>query len=74
LLRGAARPCSVVALFYYLVIAKRMYIEPPVRPGPIAVAPALGLSVLLCVLGVVALGVYPKPLVMAALRVASALF
>jgi hypothetical protein len=51
-----------------------MYIEAPVRTGPIAVAPTLRLSVLLCALGVVALGVYPKPLVMAALRVASALF
>jgi NADH-quinone oxidoreductase subunit N len=65
---------TVVALFYYLVIARRMYIEAPVRSGPIAVAPALGLSVLLCALGVVALGVYPKPVVMAALRVASRLF
>src|SRR5207247_3580226 len=24
---------TVVALFYYLVIAKRMYLEPPERPG-----------------------------------------
>ncbi len=65
---------TVVALFYYLAIAKRMYIEAPVRSGRIPVAPPLSLSILLCALGVVALGVYPKPLVTAALRVASALF
>ena len=65
---------TVVALFYYLVIAKRMYIEPPDRPGRIPVTPTLALSLLLCVLGVVVLGVYPKPLVMAALRVAAPLF
>jgi NADH-quinone oxidoreductase subunit N len=65
---------TVVALFYYLVLAKRMYIEAPERPGRIEVTPTLALSVLLCVIGVVALGVYPKPLVMAALRVAAPLF
>jgi hypothetical protein len=30
--------------------------------------------VILCVIGVVVLGVYPKPIVMAALRVAAPLF
>jgi len=40
----------------------------------VVIEEALGLSVLLCALGVVALGVYPKPLVTAALRVASGLF
>ena len=65
---------TVVALFYYLLIAKRMYIEAPERGTPIPVAPTLVISLLLCVLGVVAFGVYPKPLVMAALRVAATLF
>jgi NADH-quinone oxidoreductase subunit N len=65
---------TVVALFYYLVIAKRMYIEPPATGGRIPLPPSLALSVLLCVLGVVALGLYPKPVVMAALRVAAGLF
>jgi len=65
---------TVVALFYYLVIARRMYIEAPERSGRIPVAPTLAISLILCVLGIVALGVYPKPLVMAALRVAAPLF
>ncbi len=65
---------TVVALFYYLLIAKRMYIEAPERPARIPVAPTLALALILCVLGVVVLGVYPKPIVMAALRVASPLF
>ena len=66
---------TVVALFYYLVVAKRMYIEPPdgsaerIRPTG-----TLALAVILCALGVVALGVYPKPIVMAALRIATPLF
>jgi NADH-quinone oxidoreductase subunit N len=65
---------TVVALFYYLVVAKRMYIEPPDRPGRVIVPPTLAMAVALCLLGTVALGVWPKPVVMAALRVAAPLF
>ena len=65
---------TVVALFYYLLVARSMYIEAPERTGRVPVAPALAVSVILCVLGVVILGVYPKGVVMAALRVASPLF
>jgi NADH-quinone oxidoreductase subunit N len=65
---------TVVALFYYLVIAKRMYIEAPARTEPLPVETTLAVAVTLCVLGVVLLGVYPKPVVMAALRVAAPLF
>jgi NADH-quinone oxidoreductase subunit N len=65
---------TVVALFYYLMIAKRMYIDPPERPDRIPVPAPLALSLLLCALGVVGLGIYPKPLVMLALRAASGLF
>jgi NADH:ubiquinone oxidoreductase subunit 2 (subunit N) len=64
----------VVALFYYLLIARKMYIEAPERAGRVPVDAALAVSVLLCVLGVVIFGVYPKPIVMAALRVAAPLF
>ena len=65
---------TVVALYYYLLVARRMYIEPPDRPGRVQLAPALAIAVLLCLVGIVALGVWPKPLVMAAMRVASGLF
>jgi len=66
---------TVVALFYYLVVAKRMYIEPPdAAAGRIRPTRPLALAVILCALGVVALGVYPKPIVMAALRIATPLF
>jgi NADH-quinone oxidoreductase subunit N len=65
---------TVVALFYYLIIAKRMYIEAPENPARVPVAATLALSVALCALGVVLLGLYPTALVMAALRVAAPLF
>jgi NADH:ubiquinone oxidoreductase subunit 2 (subunit N) len=64
----------VVALFYYLLVAKKMYIEPPATPGRVRLELTLAVSVVLCVIGVVALGVYPKPIVMAAFRAAGLLF
>jgi NADH-quinone oxidoreductase subunit N len=65
---------TVVALFYYLLVAKRMYIEAPERLDRVPVALSLAISVTLCALGVVVLGVYPRGVVMAALRVAAPLF
>jgi NADH-quinone oxidoreductase subunit N len=65
---------TVVALFYYLLVAKRMYIDAPERPGAIPVSPLLALAILICSLGVVIIGIYPKPLVLSALRVAATLF
>jgi NADH-quinone oxidoreductase subunit N len=65
---------TVVALFYYLLVAKRMYIDAPETTTPVVVAPLLALSIFLCVAGVVGMGLYPKPFVMAALRAASGLF
>jgi NADH-quinone oxidoreductase subunit N len=65
---------TVVALFYYLLVAKRMYIDAPERTQPVPVSPFLAFSILVCAVGVVGVGVYPKPLVMAALRAASGLF
>ena len=71
---GLGAILTVVALFYYLVVARKMYIEPPASAARVRLEPALALSVILCVLGVVVFGVYPKPIVMAALRVAAPLF
>ena len=65
---------TVVALFYYLILARRMYIDAPQRPSRISVSPPLALAILLCVAGVVGLGVYPKPLVELAIRVANGIF
>jgi NADH-quinone oxidoreductase subunit N len=65
---------TVVALYYYLLVARRMYIDPPVRTEPVAVPRLLGVAIAICVAGVVGVGVYPGPWVTAAQRAASALF
>jgi NADH-quinone oxidoreductase subunit N len=65
---------TVVALFYYLLVAKRMYVDAPARPERVRLAPTLAIAVGLCVLGIVVVGIFPKPVVIAALRVAGPLF
>ncbi len=65
---------TVVALFYYLLVAKRMYIDPPVATAPIAVPPALALVLVASAAAIVLLGLYPGPLVDSALRAAAPLF
>jgi len=65
---------TVVALFYYLVVARSMYIDAPVNPAPLPVPPALVLVLVVSALAVVLLGLYPRPLVDAALSAARPLF
>jgi NADH-quinone oxidoreductase subunit N len=65
---------TVVALYYYLLVARRMFIEAPLKKTPVAVSASLGTTLAVCVLGVVGIGVYPAPWVTIAERVASSLF
>ena len=65
---------TVVALYYYLLVARRMYIEAPERRDPVAVPRLLGIAIATCLLGVVGMGVYPGPWVTLAMRVAATLF
>jgi NADH-quinone oxidoreductase subunit N len=65
---------TVVALYYYLLVARRMYIEAPVRREPVPMPGLLGAAIAVCAIGVVGIGVYPGPWVTIAERVASTLF
>ncbi len=66
---------AVVSLFYYMQVARSMYMRQPaddqrvVRPGR-----ALRLGVLLCLIGVVGIGAYPAPLLAQAQNAADPLF
>jgi NADH-quinone oxidoreductase subunit N len=65
---------TVVALFYYLLVAKAMYIDAPTTAAPVRVPPALGWVLVVSALAVVGLGLYPGPLLDVALRAAAPLF
>jgi len=65
---------TVVALYYYLLVARRMYIEAPERPEPVRVPGTLATAIGVCLVGVVGMGLYPAPWVTLAQRIASTLF
>lgn len=53
---------AVVSLFYYLKIARAMYVEPPSDTRPIAVGLPTQVAIALALVGVVGLGLLPGPL------------
>jgi len=64
---------TIVALYYYLVLASRMYIDAPRRTGAVTLAVPLLLAILICALGTVLMGLYPEPWVKAALSATAGL-
>jgi NADH-quinone oxidoreductase subunit N len=57
---------SVLGLFYYLRIARAMFMNPPADPTPVKVDTSTAIAIAVCVFGVVGVGLYPGPLVAAA--------
>lgn len=54
---------AVVALFYYLQIARAMYIHPPGERGAVPASLSLKLAITICTVFVVGMGVWPNPFV-----------
>jgi len=64
---------AIVALYYYLQIARVMYMTEPKQMEPCVVKPSLAVGLLICLIGVVGYGAYPRPLLESA-RVAANAF
>jgi NADH-quinone oxidoreductase subunit N len=57
---------SVIALYYYLMVARQVYIADPADPTDdrrMTVARPLGLAISLCVIGTLVIGIYPRPFI-----------
>lgn len=66
---------SVIALYYYLRVVWQMYVAPsPEDAEVLVVAPRAGIAMSLCIAGVLALGLYPEPLLRASQYAASSFF
>jgi NADH-quinone oxidoreductase subunit N len=65
---------TIVALYYYLVLSSRMYIDKPSKPEPIVIAPPLTMAILICAIGTVVMGAYPEPWVRAVMSAVRGLF
>ena len=65
---------TIVALYYYLVLSSRMYIDKPENPQPLPIATPLIVAILICALGTVLMGAYPEPWVRAVMDAANSIF
>jgi len=54
---------SVIALYYYLMVVRQIYITDPEDGRRLSVARPIGLAITLCTIGILAIGIYPKPLI-----------
>lgn len=50
-----------ISLYYYPMVVKRMYLEPPTNPSPIRLHPLTGTALALLVLGIFAIGIFQEP-------------
>ena len=64
---------SVISLYYYLRVVWHMYV-PASDLGPVRVSWRAGLTMSVCAVGVLALGVFPEPVMQLAQRAAATLF
>ncbi len=63
---------TVVALYYYLNVARQIYIEKPASNDPVRVPASIHFVLIISTLGTVLLGLYPKLIVGPALEIARA--
>ena len=57
---------GVIALYYYLMVARQVHIADPADPADdrrMSVARPLSLAISICVIGTLAIGIYPRPFV-----------
>src|SRR5687768_13362973 len=52
---------SVIALYYYLMVALQVYIRDPEDERRLQVARPLTVAIAVCVIGTLAIGIYPRP-------------
>ncbi|MDD3365300.1 MAG: NADH-quinone oxidoreductase subunit N [Syntrophomonas sp.] len=53
---------SMISVYYYLIVAKAMYIGESEKEGPVSVPATARLAILVCLVGTLFIGLYPGPL------------
>jgi NADH-quinone oxidoreductase subunit N len=53
----------IISMYYYLIVVKKMYINEPTDPSPIAASLSIKVAVYAGIAGTVFLGVYPGPFI-----------
>jgi len=53
----------VISMYYYLIVVKKMYINEPVDPSPLAVSGTIKAVVYVGLAGTLIIGIYPQPFI-----------
>lgn len=53
----------VISMYYYLIVVKKMYINEPVDPSPVAVSGTMKAVVYVGLAGTLIVGIYPQPFI-----------
>jgi NADH-quinone oxidoreductase subunit N len=69
---GLGVATAIAGLFYYLSVARSTFMAEGSSDAPLRVSPALSAAIGICLVAVVGLGLYPRPLVEQASRAANA--
>jgi NADH-quinone oxidoreductase subunit N len=64
---------SVIALYYYLMVARQVYIADPADERRFPIARPLSVAISLCVIATLVIGIYPRPFVALGERAATSL-
>lgn len=73
-LSAIAVVASLVSLYYYLLVMRQMYMVEPPTPGRVRVPPLLTGTIVALMVAVIALGIYPTPLLQVADNASRLLF
>ena len=64
----------VISLYYYLMVVKRIYVDPPRSTSPIAVTPGIRLLLGLSIIGIVVIGIFQGPFLDAAMTAVNGMY
>jgi NADH-quinone oxidoreductase subunit N len=53
----------IISLYYYLIVVKKMYINEPIDPSPVAVSGPMKAVVYIGLAGTLLIGIFPQPII-----------
>ena len=71
LLAIAAAVNSAIAAYYYFIVIRTMYLEKPLQSLKIKPAPCLALTLVICLILTLAIGIFPQPILDFAVKTSS---
>jgi NADH-quinone oxidoreductase subunit N len=70
-LAGVGAVAVVISLYFYLRVGQAIYLQEPATAEPIPVSPVARVSLYVCMIAIIGIGIFQAPLVGAALRAVS---